>query len=84
MGEYRDERGIRCFKPDDDANTLHIETGYEGYSLDAIIEKAEAHFGQPFDLTAISIRAKQIQTSCLGYDGHDTADHTDFLVLERR
>lgn len=84
MGEYRDERGIRCFKPDDDADTLHIETGYDGTSLDAIIEKAQNHFGQTIDLTTISIRAKQIQTSCLGFDGHDTADYTDFLVLERR
>lgn len=84
MGEYRDERGIRCFKPDDDANTLHIETGYEGYSLDDIIEKAQEHFGATIDLTTITIRAKQIQTSCLGYDGHDPSDYTDFLILERR
>lgn len=80
MGEYRDSRNIRCFHPDDNENIIYRSANL---SLSELIEEAKNAFGGSVDMDDLFVRAEHIQTSCLGYDGHDWSDWTDFIVIER-
>jgi hypothetical protein len=84
MGHYNDERGIRCFTPDNTPDTLYLAANFRDYTLDGIIEKAQEHFGGSIDLSSLTIKGEHVHTSCLGYDRYDASDYTDYLVIERK
>ncbi len=83
MGEYRDERGVRCFTPDNGERVLHIDSNLDRLSISDLIERAQDHFGPDVDLSMVQVDAEHIQTSCLGLDYYDPSDHDDFIVLSR-
>lgn len=82
MGEYRDDRNIRCFHPDNTESTVYrANSGF--LTLEDIIETAKDAFGGSIEMSDIRISAEHIQTSCLGYNGYDWSDWTNFIVIER-
>ncbi len=83
MGEYRDERGLRYFTPDNTADKLYIRSGNVS-DLDELLDRVQEHFGPDISLCDIEIEAEHIQTECLGYDIHDPHDYSDYLVLSRK
>lgn len=83
MAEYTEKQHlttIRCFEPDDDDNTMHLQGAQ---SLSEIIDAARAKWGEGISLDDISITPEHIHTRCLGYDKYDPADWTDFLVVTK-
>lgn len=77
---YSKEGNIRKFWPDNTDDTIYIES-IGDYDLGDIILKAEEKWGNYIELEHIGISAETIQTNCLGYDGYDSSDYTDFIVL---
>lgn len=82
MGYSTDSRGIRSFWPDDDKDTLHLQS-FGGLSFDYIKEKMQQHFGACMEMEDFSIDADRIHTDCIGYDLYDPSDYTNFLIITR-
>jgi hypothetical protein len=72
---------IRTFWPDDDENTLHIESN-TCPTLAVLLEKAQEKW-PGVELHNIRISAEKIHTDCLGYDLYDSSDWTDFIILTK-
>lgn len=81
MGYGTRDGGIRTFWPDDDENTLYLDSTLF-LSLQELLEKAQEKW-PGISLTEIQISAEKIHTDCLGYDLYDPIDYTDFIVLRR-
>lgn len=72
---------ITNFWPDDDDNTMYVETTSSAsilYLLDRIKEKWPD--AEPDEL---NIMAEYIHTHCLYYDRYDATDYTNFLVIRK-
>jgi hypothetical protein len=70
---------IRSYWPDDDANTMYLESG-KRMSLAAIIEMCKDKWPNA-DFNDLLFESKEIQTDCLGYDLYDPMDYTDFIII---
>lgn len=84
MGEYRDERNIRCFTPDNTEDTLYMRSFDGALDLEDIVEAARSHFGASTPLEEIKITAEHIQTECLGSDAYYPSDWDNFIVLTKQ
>ena len=84
MGYGTRDGSIRTFWPDDDENTMYIDSSpmvapiCMADLLQKIYEKWEGA-----SLTNITIQAEKIHTDCLGYDLYDPGDYTEFIVIRR-
>lgn len=78
---YTKEGHITKFWPDDTDTTMYIEDNKIINILD-IVAKAKEKWGEDMDLSSLTISVEHIHTDCLYYDGYDSSDWTDFIVLE--
>lgn len=77
---YRTRNGsIRTFTPDDNKDTLYINT-WNGTSLENIREGIQTKWPGIKD-NELNFEAEHIQTDCIGYDRYDSSDYTDYLVV---
>jgi len=74
---------ITDFWPDDDQNTLYIDTSDGQFNLQEILEKIGTKW-PGCDLENITITTEHIHTSCIYYDLHDEGDWTTFFVARHR
>jgi len=85
MGEYKDHRGLRAFRPDDTDDEFYISCSA---SLADIIDRCgEKWPGIPIieiiSMEQIEIDPMYIHTDCLGYDLYDAGDYTNYLCIRR-
>lgn len=84
MGDYTRSTGygyeIRCFSPDDTHNSFFI---HEEENFEYILERAREKWGSEISLSSIQIKARYIQTDCLGYDQYDPFDYANYLEIIR-
>lgn len=81
MGYYTNGRGIKCFSPDDDENTMYLYSDSQN-SLATILEMAKEKWPDA-DLNDLLIESQHIQTECIGYDLYDPFDWTQYIVIRR-
>lgn len=72
---------IQTFWPDDDENTMYIDTTVYT-TMQEIMEKIDEKWAGS-SLSNINISAEKIHTDCLGYDLYDDSDYTDFIVIRK-
>lgn len=77
----RNNGKIKDFWPDDDENTIYLESG--GDSLQRILSLVQEKWPGT-SLEDIEITAEKIHTHCLTYDLYDAGDYTDFLIITRK
>lgn len=82
MAEYKDSRGISCFRPDDTETEFYLDSNYTKVNLGDILELAYEKWGESIDINDINIAAEYIHTECLGYDLYDAGDYTRYLRIE--
>lgn len=82
MGYHKDERGCRFYTPDNDENTLYIQSEPK-WSFSQILEEIKLHFGEDSTFEQFKISSEKIHTDYLGYDCYDSSDYTDYLIIER-
>lgn len=75
---YSNNGQIKNFWPDNDDKTIYIVSAIE--SLADIILMVRQKWPDA-TLDDVRIEAKNIHTSCLTYDQHDSSDYTEFLVI---
>ena len=68
---------IRTFHPDDTHNTVYIA---DGGSMEDIWNKVQEKW-PGIQMSELSVEPQHIQTDCLGYDGYDPGDYTNFLCI---
>lgn len=81
---YRTRPGtqIQDFRPDDDENTIYINSFMGGESLEEIMARINEKWPGA-SMANIRIDAEYIHTECLGYDLYDPGDWTNFIVIRR-
>ena len=78
---YSKNGAITNFWPDDTDTLMYIED-YKANSIVYLIEKAKEKWGENIDLSHLVIQAEYIHTEYIYFDGCDSDDYTDFIVLE--
>lgn len=73
---------IRTFWPDDDENTIYIESD-KSPSLEELMRLTDEKW-PGVSWSNINISSEKIHTDCLGYDSYDSMDWTDFLIITRK
>mgnify|MGYP006951382221 CR=1 FL=1 len=81
MGYFTHVDNTQSYRPDNDENTLYIESvGLASFA--ELCERIKDHFGD-YPLHLLDIRAEHIHTDCVGYDLYDRGDYTDYIVIEK-
>ena len=73
----------RSYTPENDKNTLYINSNYISIGFEELQQCIENHFGAEINMADLSIEAEYIHTECLGYDLYDPSDYTRFLVIRK-
>ncbi len=84
MGRYKvSGTEIENYIPDNDENTLFVESGFTYGTIDNLLDSIKEHFGEDVKLSDLHITAEHIHTSCLGYDRYDPGDYTNYIKVEK-
>lgn len=78
---YTTKGSITNFWPDNTDSRIYLEA-YMNPSIPDIVFMAREKWGESINLEDITISSEYIHTNCLGYDGFDCSDWTNFLVIE--
>ena len=83
MGKYV-HQGVECYRPDSDENTLYLLDSL--YTIDGLRQQIIEHFSVSADEADqdFVFSTENIHTHCLGYDGYDAGDWTQFIVIRRK
>lgn len=73
---------IRTYWPDDDDNTIYIESGTCPTLADIQARIDEKWPGA--SAANIEFGSEEINTDCLGYDMYDPSDWTNFIIITRK
>lgn len=79
---YRNNGHITDFWPDNTENEFYL-CNESPMSLKELVAEIDAYWEGVNDLDQIEISSEEIHTSCLTYDGYDSSDYTQFLVIRR-
>lgn len=69
-------------EPKDTEDRMYIRS----YScdLEELLERVTDKWGNDTKLSDITVSSREIQTDCFGYDAYDSADYTNYIILEKR
>lgn len=69
---------IQDFWPDDDENTIYVQSDS---TFNQLIDLIKKKWGSDVSLDDVTISSEHIHTECLYYDSYVSSDHTDFTVI---
>ncbi len=69
--------------PNNDEDTLYINTACCAISITDLLEVAQAHFGEDITVDELSIEADYIHTRCITYDRYDSSDYDNYIIIRK-
>jgi hypothetical protein len=85
MGYYKNSRGVECFSPDSDEETLYICSD-GGISFEELWDQIRWYFETPekkLEMSDITISTEIIHTRAIYHDLMDWSDWNNYIVITK-